>query len=107
MGVGCSSSSSNTPATTPTPDAGAVSGSGLKACNTYCDAVGTHCADAGTGLDYSSAADCKTNECAQLSSAAACQAPDKAWFDCRAKPANLCGFVSCPTESDARPMTCP
>lgn len=84
--LGCGSSGGST----------ATASDGLTACNAYCDAYITKaCADP----TYSSAAECKTSECGQLSKApSSCQGAIKIYYDCEKAQANLCDDTGCSTQ---------
>ena len=82
------------------------SGALTTSCNAYCDAyIAKACADP----IFTSAADCKTNECGGLSAApaGACQNALKVWYDCRTTEADICMDNGCDSQNTAWLAACP
>src|SRR5262245_22389981 len=66
------------------------------ACNGYCD---TYAAASCSAPVYASAAECKTGECAPLTSApAGCHAALKTYYDCRKAQSDICADEGCVNE---------
>ena len=91
--VGCGSSGGNGSAET------------QASCNAYCTA---YIAAACASPIYATAAECNTNECAQIpaSAPAKCQMALKTYYDCRKAQADICGDAGCDPQATAYISAC-
>jgi hypothetical protein len=84
---------------------GGNGGSSIASCNAYCDAyIATACP---TPL-YTSADECKSFECGDISKIAsgACQAAVTTFYDCERTQADICGDTGCTNEFTALITAC-
>lgn len=85
-------------------DGGGGGAAALASCNSYCDA---YIAKACATPIYTTAAECKTDECDGISAVPAnCGAALKTYYDCRATQADLCADDGCDSQAAAFVTAC-